>query len=98
MVHYTDAQIADLIETGYAGRKVALLAPVVTGRKGHYRELFEGYAKKGYLYVRVDGEIREITPGMHLDRYKVHHIDLVVDRLAVGEGVRERLLKSLQEA
>lgn len=98
MVHYTDAQIADLIMDGYSGRKVALLAPVVAGRKGHYRDLFETFAKKGYIYARVDGEIREITPGMHLDRYKVHNIDLVVDRLAVGDGVRERLMKSLQEA
>ncbi len=98
MVHYTDGQIADLIMAGSAGRKVALLAPVVAGRKGHYRELFETFAKKGYIHVRVDGEIREITPGMHLDRYKVHNIDLVVDRLVVNEGVRERLMKSLQEA
>ena len=98
MVHYTDAQIADLIMDGYSGRKVALLAPVVAGRKGHYRELFEAFAKKGYIYARVDGEIREITPGMHLDRYKVHNIDLVVDRLVVNDGVRERLMKSLQEA
>lgn len=98
MVHYTDGQIADLIMAGSAGRKVALLAPVVAGRKGHYRELFETFAKKGYIHVRVDGEIREITPGMHLDRYKVHNIDLVVDRLVVNEGMRERLMKSLQEA
>ena len=98
MVHYTDAQIVDLILANYDGRKVALLAPVIVGRKGHYRELFESFVKKGYLYARIDGEIRELAPGMHLDRYKVHNIDLVVDRLAVGPGIRERLAKSLQEA
>lgn len=98
MVHYTDHQIADLIEAGFPGKRVALLAPVVRGRKGHYRELFESFVKKGYIYVRIDGEIREIVPGMHLDRYKVHNIDLVVDRLVVNESSRERLMKSLQEA
>ncbi len=98
MVHYTDAQIVDLMLANYDGRKVALLAPVVVGRKGHYRELFESFVKKGYLYARIDGEIRELVAGMHLDRYKVHHIDLVVDRLAVGAGSRERLAKSLQDA
>ncbi len=98
MVHYTDPQIADLIMAGFAGKKVALMSPVVRGRKGHYRELFESFVKKGYLYAHIDGEIREITPGMHLDRYKVHHVDLVVDRLVVGEDIRDRLMKSLSEA
>lgn len=98
MVHYTDAQTAELILAGFDGKKVALLAPVVAGRKGHYRDLFESFVKKGYLYVRVDGEIKEMTPGMHLDRYKAHNIDLVIDRLVISEGVQERLMKSLQEA
>ena len=98
MVHYSDDRIAELIFEGFAGRKVALLAPVVQGRKGHYRELFETLAKKGYIYARIDGEIREISPGMRLDRYKIHTIDLVVDRLTVCEEVRERLQKSLREA
>lgn len=98
MVHYTDAQIVELIMSEFDGSRIALLAPVVAGRKGHYRELFESFAKKGYLYVRVDGEIREITPGMHLDRYKIHNVDLVVDRLQINAGVEERLMKSLQEA
>ncbi len=98
MVHYTDEQIVELIRKSYSGRKVALLAPVVQGRKGHYRELFETFAKKGYLYVRVDGAIREISPGMKLDRYKVHHIDLVVDRLTVSEQSADRLMRSLREA
>lgn len=70
MVHYTDEQIAELIAKGFTGRRIALMAPVVKGRKGHYRELFESLAKKGYIYARIDGEIREITAGMKLDRYK----------------------------
>ncbi|MDE5579013.1 MAG: excinuclease ABC subunit UvrA [Alistipes sp.] len=98
MVHYTDEQIADLILEGFAGRKIALLAPVVKGRKGHYRELFETMAKKGYIYARIDGEIREITPGMRLDRYKIHTIELVVDRLTVSEEARDRIMTSLREA
>lgn len=98
MVHYTDNQIADLILSGFQGRKIALLAPIIRGRKGHYRELFEMLIKKGYLYARIDGEIKEIAGGMRLDRYKIHHIDLVVDRMVVGESSRERLMKSLQES
>ncbi|MDE7304825.1 MAG: excinuclease ABC subunit UvrA [Alistipes sp.] len=98
MVHYTDEQIAELILENFAGRKIALLAPVVKGRKGHYRELFETLAKKGYIYARIDGEIREISAGMRLDRYKIHTIDLVVDRLTAGEESRERLMTSLKEA
>ena len=70
MVHHTDAQIVDLILRDFAGRKIALLAPLIRGRKGHYRELFESFIKKGYLYARVDGEIREVHAGMKLDRYK----------------------------
>ncbi len=98
MVHYTDEQICGLILEGFAGRKVALLAPVVKGRKGHYRELFETLSRKGYLYARIDGEIREISSGMRLDRYKIHTIDLVVDRLRPSEESRERLMTSLGEA
>ena len=98
MVHYTDDQIAELILTGFAGRKIALMAPIVKGRKGHYRELFESLAKKGYIYARIDGEIREISSGMRLDRYKIHTIDLVVDRLVVSEESRERLMTSLKES
>ncbi len=98
MVHYTDEQICDLIISGFDGRKVALLAPIVKGRKGHYRELFESLAKKGYIYARIDGEIREFSAGEKLDRYKIHTIDLVIDRLRVGEDMRERLMTSLKEA
>lgn len=82
MVHYTDEQIVELILKEFDGRKIAVTAPIVKGRKGHYRELFESLIKKGYLYARIDGEIREFTPGMKLDRYKIHTIDLVIDRMA----------------
>ncbi|MDE6445629.1 MAG: excinuclease ABC subunit UvrA [Alistipes sp.] len=98
MVHYSDDRIADLIFEGFAGRKIALLAPIVQGRKGHYRELFETLAKKGYIHARIDGEIREISPGMRLDRYKIHTIDLVVDRLTVNDDARDRIMTSLREA
>ena len=98
MVHYTDEQIAELIAKGFTGRRIALMAPVVKGRKGHYRELFESLAKKGYIYARIDGEIREITAGMKLDRYKIHTIDLVVDRLSIAGAFEERLMTSLREA
>lgn len=98
MVHYSDERIAGLILEGFAGRRIALMAPVVKGRKGHYRELFETLARKGFIYIRIDGEIREITPGMRLDRYKIHTIELIVDRLSVGEDSRERIASSLKEA
>lgn len=98
MVHYTDDRIVELIEEGFAGRKIALLAPVVKGRKGHYRELFEQFLKKGYLYARIDGTVTDISSGMKLDRYKIHNIDLVVDRLVVGSSSHDRLVKSLREA
>ena len=98
MVHYTDEQILSLIEENFAGRKIALLAPVVKGRKGHYRELFEGFIKRGFLHARVDGEVVEMSTGMKLDRYKTHTIELVVDRMIVGESGHDRLSKSLREA
>ena len=98
MVHYTDEQIRDLILTGFAGRRVAFMAPIVKGRKGYYRELFESLAKRGYIYARIDGEIREIAGGMKLDRYKIHNIDLVVDRLVVSADSGERVMTSLKEA
>ena len=81
MVQYTDDQIIDLILREYAGQKVLVLAPMVNNRKGHYKELFETVRRKGYLHVRVDGEVMEITSGMKLDRYKNHTIEVVVDRL-----------------
>lgn len=98
MVHYSDEQICDLIVEGFSGRKVAFMAPIVKGRKGHYRELFESLAKRGYIYARIDGEIREITSGMKLDRYKIHTIELVVDRMRVSEDLRERVMASLKES
>ena len=97
MVRYSDEQICDLMIEGFEGRRVAFLAPVVKGRKGHYRELFETMSRKGYIYARIDGEIREFSAGMKLDRYKVHTIDMVIDRLVVGEAHRERMMTSLKE-
>ena len=81
MVKMTDEQIIDLIVREYAGKKILLLAPMVSGRKGHYKELFETVRKKGFVHVRVDGEVQEIVKGMKLDRYSVHNIEVVVDRL-----------------
>jgi len=83
MVKYTEEKVIDMITRNYAGRKILILAPVVRSRKGHYRELFESMRRKGYLYIRVDGEVREITRGMKVDRYKNHDIEVVIDRLAV---------------
>ena len=98
MVHYTDEQICDLILSGFEGRKVAFMAPIIKGRKGHYRELFESLAKRGYIYARIDGEIREISAGMKLDRYKIHTIDLVVDRMRISKEGAERIMTSLKES
>ncbi len=98
MVKYTEEQILQLIMNQYAGRRVQLLAPVVRSRKGHYRELFESLMKKGFLRVRIDGEVREMVPDMRVDRYKNHNIEVVVDRLAVGEKDSERLQKSIATA
>jgi len=83
MIHYTDEQIIDLIVHDYAGKKILLLAPLVNGRKGHYKELFETVRKKGFMHVRVDGEVCEVVAGMKVDRYKVHNIEVVVDRLKI---------------
>lgn len=87
MVHYTDEQIMELIEREYAGKKILILAPLVNSRKGHYKELFETIRKKGFMHVRVDGEVQEIVAGMKLDRYKVHTIEVVVDRLRVSDAI-----------
>lgn len=98
MVHYSDDRICQLIIEGFDGRRVAFMAPIVKGRKGHYRELFESLAKRGYIYARIDGVITEITAGMKLDRYKVHNIELVVDRMVVNAASEERIMASLKEA
>ena len=95
MVKYSEEQIVDLILREYAGRKIYLLAPLVHNRKGHYKELFESVRKKGYLNVRVDGEVVEALPGLKLDRYKNHDVEVLIDKLAVSEGGRERLKKSV---
>ena len=98
MVQYTEDQIVDLIINDYDGKKIALLAPLVKGRKGHYRELFDNIREQGYLRVRVDGEIREISFGMQLDRYKVHDIEVVVDRISVKPGDKERISRTIKNA
>lgn len=98
MVKYTRDKIVDLILEKYDGRPIYVLAPLVVNRKGHYKELFENLRKKGYLRVRVDGELREITLGMKLDRYRNHSIELVVDRLKVSSKDRERLTDTVDNA
>jgi len=98
MVHYTDEQIIDLIVREYAGRKILLLAPLVNARKGHYKELFETIRKKGFVHVRVDGEVREIVAGMKLDRYKTHTIEVVVDRLKPKADGSEEDLHRLRQS
>ena len=95
MVRYTDEQILDLIKQGYDGAKIYFLAPIVKGRKGHYKELFEQLRRKGFLYVRINGEIKELVAGMKLDRYKTHYIELVVDKFKVGDTTDKRLFDSI---
>ena len=97
MVKFTDEQIIDLLLHEYAGKKILLLAPLITGRKGHYKELFETIRKKGFMHVRVDGEVREIVAGMKLDRYKTHNIEVVVDRLKIkGDNLEDDLRRLRQ--
>lgn len=91
MVKYSDDQIVDLITENYNGKKVILMAPKIKGRKGHYRELFEQIQKMGFTKVRIDGEIVDITKGMKLDRYKIHDIDIVIDRLVIDKKDRKRI-------
>ena len=98
MVKYSEEQILDLILNDYAGRKIYLLAPLVRGRKGHYKELFEQVRKKGYLYVRIDGEVREALPGMKLDRYRTHDVEVVIDKLKVQDKDDSRLKSSVATA
>ena len=104
MVKYTEEKVINMIQDDYAGRKILILAPLVHGRKGHYRELFESMRKKGYLHIRIDGEVQEIKQGMKVDRYKTkvdryktHDIEVVIDRIAV-KGADERLKKTIQTA
>ena len=98
MVKYTDEQIINLIVEKFQGKRTMILAPVVRGRKGHYRELFEQIRKKGFLYARVDGEVCEMTHGYKVDRYKNHHIEMVIDKMVVDEGDRKRLRDSVDIA
>jgi len=98
MVRYSDDQIVDLIIEDYASKKINLLAPVVKGRKGHYRELFEDIRKRGFNKVRIDGEIKDIVAKMQLDRYKIHDIEIVIDRLEITKDIKSRLYQSLQTA
>ena len=101
MVKYTEEKVIDMILHDYAEKKILILAPMVRSRKGHYRELFESMRRKGYLHVRVDGEVQEITRGMKVDRYKNHDIEVVIDRLKVSaepEPTENRLKKSVQIA
>ena len=98
MVKYTEEQILDLILKDYKGKRIYILAPLVRSRKGHYKELFEQVRKKGYLYVRVDGEVREALPGMKLDRYKNHDVEVVIDKLVVADKDDTRLKNSVATA
>ncbi len=98
MVKYTEEQIVELIRKDYPGKKIYLLAPVVRTRKGHYKELFEQLRRKGYLNVRVDGELRELVHGMKLDRYKNHDIEVVIDKMVVVDKESQRLKQSVATA
>lgn len=98
MVRYSDEQIIDLIISEYKNKKINLLSPIVRGRKGHYRELFEDIRKRGFNKVRVDGQIIDITPKMQVDRYKIHDIEIVIDRLEILSDIHSRLNQSLQTA
>lgn len=98
MVKYTDEQILELILEKYIGKKIYILSPVVRNRKGHYKELFEQIRKKGYLHVRVDGEVREIAPGMRVDRYKNHSIEILIDKLVVSNKFADKLKASVRTA
>jgi excinuclease ABC subunit A len=97
MVKFSEEEIVDNIFKKFANKKISLLAPLVRGRKGHYRELFEDIRKKGYLKVRIDGEVKDLTAKMQVDRYKIHNIEVVVDRLAVTDDMKVRLSQSIQK-
>jgi excinuclease ABC subunit A len=98
MVRYSEEQITQMIMEQYKDKKINVLAPVVRGRKGHYRDLFEQIRQQGYIKVRIDGEIRELTFGMQLDRYKTHDIEIVIDRLVVHDDFKDRIVKSVETA
>jgi len=98
MTKFSEEEIVDNVFKKFKSKKISILAPLVRGRKGHYRELFEDIRKKGYLKVRVDGEVKDLVPKMQVDRYKIHDIEVVIDRLAVSEDMKARLGQSVQKA
>ena len=98
MVKYTEEKILEMISERYSGKKIYILAPVVRQRKGHYRELFESLRRKGYLYARIDGEIKEIVQGLKTDRYKNHNIEVVIDKMIMKDTFLDRLKKSINVA
>ncbi len=97
MIKFSEEEIVENIFTKYTKQKISLLAPLIRGRKGHYRELFEDIRKKGFLKVRVDGEIMDLTPKLQVDRYKIHDIEVVIDRLQVTPDMKVRLSQSVQQ-
>ncbi|MBK7884045.1 MAG: excinuclease ABC subunit UvrA [Chitinophagaceae bacterium] len=97
MIKFSEEEIVDNIFKKFVNKKISLLAPLVRGRKGHYRELFEDIRKKGYVKVRVDGELKDLAPKMQLDRYKIHDIEVVIDRLAVTSDMKLRISQSVQK-
>lgn len=98
MVKYTEEKVIEMITDNYSEKRIFILAPLVRNRKGHYRELFDSMRRKGYLYIRIDGEIKEIVRGMKTDRYKNHSIEVVIDKMKVEDVSHERLTKSIQTA
>src|SRR6187399_3047493 len=98
MSRFSEDEITSHINEHFSGKRVILLAPVVRGRKGHYRELFEQLRKQGYLKVRVDGEIRDLKDRMQVDRYKIHDIEIVIDRIVVDDESASRLSASVQQS
>ncbi|RYG06182.1 MAG: excinuclease ABC subunit UvrA [Chitinophagaceae bacterium] len=98
MIKFSEEEIVENIYKKFKGKKITMLAPLVRGRKGHYRELFEDIRKKGYVKVRVDGEVKDLVPKMQVDRYKIHDIEVVIDRLAVTEEFRTRVSQSIQKS
>jgi len=98
MVQHNDDQIIELIHGKFSEKRILILAPLVKGRKGHYKELFEKVRRKGFLYVRIDGKIEDLRPNMLLDRYKAHDIEIVIDKVVASEGMEDRLKESIQTA
>ncbi|HAK11751.1 MAG TPA: excinuclease ABC subunit UvrA, partial [Chitinophagaceae bacterium] len=98
MVKFSEEEIVENITKKFKNKKISLLAPLVRGRKGHYRELFEDIRKKGFVKVRVDGEVKDLVPKMQVDRYKIHDIEVVIDRLQVTEDMKVRLSQSVQQS